>query len=164
MYVIALVHKHTHISHSSALSQPTHLSWNMEFHKLPSNPNPKPNTSSPFLLEDMEQNQFIHSKTSHFRVIPPRIQKLRNLKKQKTHFKSPSIPFYQSSKYQIPNINSPRPKKPYWPKVYSRRQFPNPNPQIIPRPLPPPKLINLAHTKKYKDMIKKCPTWNQYAV
>lgn len=126
----------------------------MEFHKLPSNPNPRPNTSSPFFLEDMEQNQFIHSRTSHFKVIPPRLQKLRNLKKQKTHFKSPSIPFYQSSKFQVPNINSPRPRKPYWPKVYTRRQSPNPNPRNIPKPLPPPQLINLSHTKKFKDMIK----------
>lgn len=135
------------LSHYYTL-QPKHLFKLMEFHKLPSNHNPKTSSSSPFLLENMEQNQFINSRTSRFQVIPPRLQKLRNLKKPKTNFESPSIPFYQSSKYQVPNVSSPKPRKPYWPKVFTRRQFPNPNPRNIPKPLPPPQLINLSHTKK----------------
>lgn len=122
---------------------------------MPSNPNPNPRNKheNPFLLEDMEQNQFIHSNSSGFRVIPPRLQRLRN-KKPKTSFKSPSIPFYQSSKFQVPNVSSPRPRKPYWPKVYSRKQFLKPLPTTIPKPLPPPQLIDLSHTKKFMEILK----------
>lgn len=125
----------------------------MEFQKLPSNPNPKSNSSSPFLLEDMEKNQFIHSNSSYFRVIPPRIQKLKN-KKLKKNFKSPSIPFYQSSKFQIPNTTSPRPRKPYWPKVYTRNLSHKSLPTTAPKTYPPPQLIDISHTKKFIDMLK----------
>lgn len=126
----------------------------MDFQPLPPNPKPKHILENPFLLEIMEDNQFIHSKSSHFRVIPPRLQTLINNKRPKRTFKSPSIPFYQSSKYQLPNINSPRPRKPYWPKVYTRKQASQSSSNNIPKQLPPPQLINISDTKKFIAMVK----------
>lgn len=125
----------------------------MDFSKLPSNPRQKPLIENPYLLEDMERNQFIHSRTSPFKVyspkqIPPRLRKTRK------GFKNNSIPFYQSSKFQTPNTPNPRPRKPYWPRVYSRRHAHQPVPRPISKPPPPPQLINLSDSKKYMNMVK----------
>lgn len=101
----------------------------MDFTKLPSNPNSKHRYENPSLLSNMDQHQFVHSKNSSFRVIPPRLQNLRTNKKPKRNFKSTSIPFYQSSKFQAPYSPNPRPRKPYWPRTYARRFSQQPIPK-----------------------------------
>lgn len=88
-----------HISH-------THITCTSLLHTLWISPNypqtPNRNLSLKIhLLEDMERNQFIHSRTSPFKVyspkqIPPRLRKIIK------GFKNYSIPFYQSSKFQTP--------------------------------------------------------------
>lgn len=126
----------------------------MDFTKLPSNPNSKHRFENPSLLSNMEQHQFVHSRNSSFNVIPPRLQSLRQNRKPKRNFKSPSISFFQSSKFQAPNNSNPRPRKPYWPKVYTRKYNPLPIPRTNPDPPSYPKLINPSDSKKYLEMTK----------
>lgn len=132
------------------------LSSLMDFSKLTPNPNKKPLLENPYLLEDMERHRFVHSRTSPFKIYPPKHTPPR-LRKTRKGYKNCSIPFYQSSKYQTPNTQNPRPRKPFWPKVYSRKHAQQPY-QNIPRPVfrppPTPQLVNPSDSKKYLNMIK----------
>ncbi|KAK1366902.1 hypothetical protein POM88_042463 [Heracleum sosnowskyi] len=125
----------------------------MDFTPLPSNPNHRPPSENPFLLGDMERHQFIHSSTSAFKVFSPKNVAPR-LKRARKGFKSPSIPFYQSSKFQNPQASNPKPRKPYWPKVYTRQNYKYPTARPLARPAPTPQLINPSDSGKYLNLIK----------
>lgn len=146
---------HTLAHTPSSKAYPVSSSLLMDFSKLSSNPRTRPLIENPYLLQDMEKNQFINSKSSPFKVYNPKPQTSRPThKKPKRGFKNFSIPFYQSSKFQVPNVLNPRPRKPYWPRVYSRKQFPNQTPRNFSKPPPPPELVNPSNSKKFLEMIK----------
>lgn len=127
----------------------------MDFTQFNSNPRQKPLLENPFLLQDMERNQFIHSRSSPLKFYHPKQQALRNsFKKPKKSFKKNSIPFYQSSKFQTPNNTHPRPRKPYCPKVFTRKHIHQTIPRPMSAPPPSPHLVNPSHSKKFLEMLK----------
>ena len=124
-------------------------------------PKPRPLIENPYLLEDMEKNQFHHHKTSAFKPVPtslPKHHHKRQLppRQYRKGYKNHTIPFYQSRKYQNPKSPNPRPPKPLQAKVYTRKANLRQNTNTsmnTPKP-PPPKLSNPSNSKKFLELVK----------